>query len=48
MNPKNCKAVSGRVEVCNSHYGNTGWLGVAQIWVSGLHIQQGTVKLNDT
>src|SRR6266571_1036837 len=25
-----------------------GWLGVAQIWVSGLHIIQGTVKLNDT
>ena len=47
-NPKNCKAVSGRVEVCNSHYGFNGWLGVAQIWVSGSHIQQGTVKLNDS
>jgi hypothetical protein len=36
------------VEVCNYTYGNTGWLGVAQIWVSGDHITQGTVKLNDT
>jgi hypothetical protein len=47
-NPKNCRAVSGRVEVCSASYGNTGWLGVAQIWISGLHIVQGTVKLNDT
>jgi hypothetical protein len=36
------------VEVCSNSYGNTGWLGVAQIWVSGLHIVQGTVKVNDT
>jgi len=47
-NPKNCKASSGRVEVCNSAYGNNGWLGVAQIWISGKHITQGTVKVNDT
>lgn len=47
-NPKNCRPTSGRVEVCNSTYGNTGWLGVAQIWASGSHITQGTVKLNDT
>ena len=48
-NPKNCKAVAGRVEVCNSKYGNNGWLGVAQIWVTGgEHITKGTVKLNDT
>lgn len=47
-NPKNCKAVIGRVEVCNSKYGNNGWLGIAQIWASGNHITQGTVKLNDT
>jgi len=44
----NCKATSGRVEVCSSKYGNTGWLGVAQVWVSGSHITKGTVKLNDT
>jgi hypothetical protein len=46
--PKNCRPTSGRVEVCNAAYGNTGWLGVAQIWLSGGHIAQGTVKNNDT
>lgn len=47
-NPKNCRPTRGRVEVCNSRYGNNGWLGLAQIWASGLHITQGVVKLNDT
>lgn len=47
-NPRNCKGVNGRVEVCNARYGNNGWLGVAQIRVSGSHITQGVVKLNDT
>jgi hypothetical protein len=46
--PRTCKASSGRVEVCNAAYGFTGWLGVAQIWVTGSHITQGTVKLNDS
>lgn len=45
---KRCGAVSGRVEVCNSTYGNNGWLGIASIWASGTHITQGTVKLNDS
>jgi hypothetical protein len=45
---RRCRATSGRVEVCNGSYGNNGWLGVAQIWASGSHITQGTVKLNDT
>jgi hypothetical protein len=45
--PKSCKATTGRVEVCSASYGNTGWLGVAQIWISGLHITKGTVKNND-
>jgi hypothetical protein len=48
-NPKNCRPTAGRVEVCSSKYGFNGWLGVAQIWVSGgTHITQGTVKLNDS
>ena len=48
-NPRNCRPTSGRVEVCNSTYGNTGWLGIASIWTTGgTHIAQGTVKLNDT
>lgn len=47
-NPRICKATSGQVEVCNSKYGNNGWLGIASVWASGEHITQGTVKLNDT
>jgi len=47
-NPKNCRAVAGRVEICNSKYGNNGWLGIATIWANGNHITQGTVKMNDT
>ncbi len=46
--PRQCRPTSGRVEVCNASYGSNGWLGVAQIWISGSHITQGTVKLNDT
>lgn len=45
---KRCRPTAGRVEVCDSNYGNNGWLGLAQVWVSGSHITQGTVKLNDT
>lgn len=47
-NPKNCRPTLGRVEVCNNKYGKNGWLGVASVWVSGSHIVQGTVKMNDT
>ncbi len=45
---RRCKPTPGRVEVCDSTYGNNGWLGLAQIWVSGGHITQGVTKLNDT
>lgn len=45
---KNCRATNGRVEICNAKYGSNGWLGIAQVWVSGSHITQGVVKLNDT
>jgi hypothetical protein len=46
--PKPCRATDGRVEVCNASYGNNGWLGIAQIWITGgEHITQGVVKLND-
>lgn len=48
-NPKNCKPALGRIEVCNSKYGNNGWLGIAQIWITGgVHITQGITKVNDT
>ncbi len=45
---KRCPAVSGKVRSCNAAYGYTGWLGVAQIWISGGHIVQGTAKMNDS
>jgi hypothetical protein len=46
---RNCRPTAGRDEICNATYGNTGWLGVAQIWITGgTHITQGTVKVNDT
>jgi hypothetical protein len=45
---KRCAATTGRVEVCNSTYGNNGWLGIASIWLNGSHITAGTTKLNDT
>lgn len=45
---RKCRPAAGRDEVCNASYGNNGWLGLAQIWLSGGHISQGTVKVNDT
>lgn len=48
-NPKNCRPTTGRIEVCNSKYGNNGWLGIAQIWITGgEHITQAITKVNDT
>lgn len=38
----------GTIQVCNAFYGGTGWLGIAQISISGKHIVAATVKLNDT
>jgi hypothetical protein len=45
---RNCRPPAGRVEVCNGAYGNNGWLGIAQISVSGKHITSGSVRVNDT
>ena len=45
---KRCPGTTGKVEVCNSTYGRNGWLGIAQISISGPHILAGVVKLNDT
>lgn len=47
-NSRTCRPKAGKVQVCNYTYGNTGWLGIASIWISGTHITQGTVKVNDT
>ncbi len=43
-----CGPTVGRVEVCNNAYGQNQWLGIAQVWVSGSHITQSVVKMNDT
>src|SRR5690349_16783646 len=47
-NGRTCKPIAGKILVCNAAYGQTGWLGIASIWLSGGHISQGTTKLNDT
>jgi hypothetical protein len=47
--PKPCKPTAGRViEVCSARFGFNGWLGLAQIWVSGVHIQQAVAKINNS
>jgi hypothetical protein len=47
--PRSCRPTAGRIEVCNAKYGNTGWLGIAQIWITGgTHITQALTKVNDT
>jgi len=46
---RRCKALTGRVKVCNASYGNNGWLGLATITITGgVHITSGTTKLNDS
>ncbi len=46
---KRCGMVIGTTQVCNSTYGNNGWLGLASINLSGgVHITQGSAKMNDT
>lgn len=46
--PRTCKPVAGTIQVCSATYGQTGWLALASIWLSGGHVSQATVKLNDT
>jgi len=48
FNGRSCRISAGSILICNSKYGKTGWLGIAQIWISGEHITQGIVKMNDT
>ena len=46
---KQCNPIAGQMLVCNDHYGQRGWLGIATIWLdSNGHIAQGTTKLNDS
>jgi hypothetical protein len=46
--PRQCKPTSGRIEACNAAYGFNGWLGIAQIWLTGGHISQAITKVNDS
>jgi hypothetical protein len=49
-NPRKCRKVTGRVEVCNSQYGTgTRWLGLTRLFFdrSG-HIEAATVQMNDS
>lgn len=46
---KRCSMVAGTAQVCNGTYGNNGWLGLASINITGgVHITQGSAKMNDT
>ncbi|TNE32669.1 MAG: hypothetical protein EP350_05645 [Alphaproteobacteria bacterium] len=47
-NQRRCPMTSGTIQVCNTTYGQTGWLGIASISISGGHIVAGSTKLNDT
>ena len=46
--PVTCSPELGNVQVCNAEYGDTGWLGIAQIYGRGTTITAGVAKLNDT
>ncbi len=43
-----CPTFAGQGSVCDGNYGATGWLGLAQIWISGSHIQRGRARQNNT
>lgn len=44
-----CPFAAGQITSCDGSYGNTGWLGLASIFVgSSGHITQGTSKVNNT
>jgi len=45
---KRCSMVAGTTQVCAASYGNNGWLGLATISINGVHITQGSAKMNDT
>ncbi len=43
-----CPLATGQVSSCDGSYGNTGWLGLASIAVSGGHISLGRSLVNNT
>jgi hypothetical protein len=42
-----CRASYGTVQVCNADYGANNWLGYASVWLSGGHVVQATVQMNE-
>ena len=46
-NNTSCTMSANTIQVCNDNYGSTGWLGIAQISLSGGKIIAGSTKLND-
>lgn len=45
---RKCGSVAGQIEICNTTYGQNGWLGIAGISISGSHITKAYTKLNDS
>jgi hypothetical protein len=43
-----CRPRAGMIEVCSARYGWNGWLGIAQVWLDGVHITQAIARMNDT
>ncbi len=48
FNPLACNPSAGRIRICSAKYGDNGWLGLTQLWISDGHTIQATSKLNDT
>ena len=49
VSSRKCTSIPGKILVCNDHYGQRGWLGIASIWADGQsHITKATTKLNDS
>lgn len=46
---RKCASATGVIEICNTTYGQNGWLGIAGISITSPdHINKGYTKLNDT
>lgn len=49
VSSRKCTSITGKILVCNDHYGQRGWLGIASIWAdSQSHITKATTKVNDS
>lgn len=49
VSSRKCTSITGKILVCDDHYGQRGWLGIATIWADGQsHITKATTKLNDS